>query len=148
MNFYITGNKRGLGYALTQKFTTVTSLEDCDIFINCKHNGFEQVEMLYKAADLKKRIINISSNSGDGIKQYVHKYAIEKIALDKANEQLFYLGVNTTSLRLGYFDSPRVEHVNEPKMTIDYVMSVIEWIIDQPYRIKEITIIPGNINCV
>lgn len=142
MKYYITGTRRGLGKALEEKYGNCNSLEECDIFINCKHNGFEQVEMLYKAASLNKKIINIGSNSGDGIKKHRHLYAIEKSALDKANEQLFYQGVNTTVLRLGYFDSERVSHINEPKMSLQYVVNLVDWVLDQPYRIKDLTILP------
>lgn len=142
MKYYITGTRRGLGKALSEKYNTVDTIYECDVFINCKHDGFSQVKLLYQAAELNKRIINISSNSGDGIKSKPHIYAVEKNALDKANEQLFYHGVNTTSVRFGYFDSPRVEHVNEKKMSIDYCVSIIDWIIQQPHRVKEVTICP------
>lgn len=142
MKYYITGTRRGLGEYLKNKYLTVDNLKECDIFINCKHDGFSQVELLYQAAELNKRIINISSNSGDGIKSKPHIYAVEKNALDKANEQLFYQGVNTTSVRFGYFDSPRVEQINEKKMSIDYCVSVIDWILQQPHRVKEITVCP------
>jgi len=140
--FYITGTRRGLGQHLLRRYNCVPRLEECDIFINCKHDGFEQVDLLYRAAEMKKRIINIGSNSGDGIKRKPHIYAIQKSALDKANEQLFYNGVDTTIVRFGYFDSPRVEHVKENKMSIEYCLSVIDWILEQPHRVKEITIIP------
>ena len=142
MKYYITGTRRGLGESLKNKYLTVDNLKECDIFINCKHDGFSQVELLYQAAKLNKRIINISSNSGDGIKSKPHIYAVEKNALDKANEQLFYQGVNTTSVRFGYFDSPRVKQINEKKMSIDYCVSIIDWIIQQPHRVKEVTICP------
>ena len=140
--FYITGTRRGLGKYLQNKYETVNSLEECDIFINCKYDGFQQVELLYKAANLGKTIINISSNSGDGIKYRFHLYAIHKSALDKANEQLFYNGFNTTSIRFGYFDSERVAHINKSKMSIEYCGEIIEWILSQPHRVKEITICP------
>jgi hypothetical protein len=142
MKFFITGKRRGLGQVLSILYDTVDTLEECDVFINCKHNGFEQVDLLYKAAELNKRIINIGSNSPDETKRAPHKYAIEKFALDKANEQLFYQGVNTTIIRFGYFDSPRVEHIDKPKMSISYCVSVIEWILEQPHKIKEITVCP------
>jgi NAD(P)-dependent dehydrogenase (short-subunit alcohol dehydrogenase family) len=141
MKYCITGTRRGLGKALADKYGKC-SLDECDVFINCKHNGFSQIELLYKAAELGKRIINISSNSGDGIKKYPHIYAIEKNALDKANEQLYYQGVDTTCIRFGYFNSPRVAEVTEAKMSIDYCVSVIDWILRQPHRVKEITITP------
>lgn len=142
MNFYITGAKRGLGQALEELFGNCKSLEECDIFINCKHDGFQQVELLYKAAALGKQIINIGSNSPDQDKHKPWPYAVEKAALDKANEQLFYQGVNTTIVRFGYFDSPRVEHITNHKMSIEYCVNVIVWILRQEHRVKEITVCP------
>ncbi len=142
MKFYITGTRRGLGKALEEKYGNCNSLEDCDIFINCKHDGFQQVELLYQAASLGKRIINISSNSGDGIKKTPHIYAIEKSALDNANEQLFYQGIDTTSLRFGWIDTPRVELVNDKKMSIAYCVGIVDWVLQQTHKVKEVTITP------
>ena len=140
--FYITGTRRGLGQALKEKYNTVDTLEECDIFINCKHNGFEQVQLLYKAAKLEKRIINIGSNSPDQCKSKPHIYQIEKSALDKANEQLFYQNINTSIIRFGYFDSPRVSSIDAKKLSIEYCVSIIDWVLSQPHRIKEITACP------
>ena len=142
MKFYITGTRRGLGESLKQKYDTVSTLEECNIFINCKHDGFEQVDMLYKAAALNKRIINIGSNSPDQSKYKPHVYQVQKAALDKANEQLFYQGVATTIVRFGYFDSPRVELIKDKKMSIEYCCEVINWILQQPHRVKDITVCP------
>jgi len=142
MKFYITGIRRGLGKALKDKFGCVDTLEECDVFINCKHNGFKQVELLYDAAVLDLKIINIGSNSPDQNKSKPHIYQIEKGALDKANNQLFYQGVNTTIIRFGYFDSPRVEHIPDKKMSIDYCISIIEWVLEQEHRVKELTVCP------
>tara|TARA_Y100000992_G_C20873068_1_gene308188 strand:+ start:78 stop:509 length:432 start_codon:yes stop_codon:yes gene_type:complete len=141
-NFYINGTRRGLGQALSVFYDTVDTLEECDVFINCKHDGFQQVDLLYKAAELDKRIINIGSNSPDGNKSFAHPYAVQKAALDKANEQLFYQGVKTTIVRFGYFDSPRVAHIDKPKMTVAYCVGVIDWILNQPYRVKDMTVCP------
>ena len=141
MHFFITGTRRGLGKALYALYDTVDSLENCEVFINCKHDN--QVELLYKAAELNKRIINIGSNAPDETKKQPHIYAVEKFALDKANEQLFYQGVDTTILRFGYFNSPRVEHINKPKMSIEYCISVIDWVLQQPHRVKDITVVPS-----
>ena len=142
MKFFITGTRRGLGEALAKTLQTVETLDECDIFINCKHNGFEQVELLYKAAELGKRIVNIGSNSPDQDKHQPWPYAVEKAALDKANEQLYYQGVETTVIRFGYFDSPRVAHINAEKMSIEYCCEVVRWVIQQPHRVKDITICP------
>ena len=67
-------------------------------------------------------------------------YAVEKSALDKANHQLYYQGVDTTIVRFGLFDSPRVEHIDKKKMSIDYCVSIIDWVLQQKHRVKEITI--------
>ena len=142
MKFYITGTRRGLGEALKLKLNTVSSLEECDVFINCKHNSFEQVELLYKASELGKRIINIGSNSPDQSKSQPHIYQVEKAALDIANNQLYYQGVDTTIVRFGWFDSPRVAEVKDKKMSIEYCCEVIEWVLEQPHRVKEITVCP------
>lgn len=142
MKFYITGKRRGLGKALSDIVPTVETLEECDVFINCKHDGFQQVEMLYEAAELGKRIINIGSNSPDETKRVFHKYAVEKAALDKANHQLFYQGINTTILRFGYFDSERVAEVEAKKMPMDYVVETVFWVLEQPHRVKELTVCP------
>jgi hypothetical protein len=144
MKFYITGTRRGLGLALKEKYQTVDTIENCDIFINCKHEGFEQVTLLYQAAKLNKKIINIGSNSPDTKKNKPWIYAVEKSALDKANDQLFYQGVDTCIVRFGYFDSPRVAHVDAKKMSIEYCVSIIDWILQQPHRIKEITVCPST----
>ena len=142
MKFYITGTRRGLGQALEEKYGNCGSLEDCDVFINCKHEDFKQIELLYQAANLNKRIINISSNSGDGNKPWPHIYAVQKSALDKANEQLYYQGINTTSVRFGLFDTPRVEMFKEEKMSVEYCVGIIDWILQQPHKVKEVTITP------
>ena len=51
MKFFITGTRRGLGKALVEKYGNCNSLEDCDVFINNKCDRFEQVFMLYYAAE-------------------------------------------------------------------------------------------------
>ena len=142
MKFYITGTRRGLGFELAKILPTVDSLENCDVFINNKHDGFSQVELLYKAAELNKKIINIGSNSPDQNKKKPHQYQVEKAALDVANDQLFYQGVDTTILRFGYFDTERVAHIDAIKMELDYVIEIVLWALDQPHRIKELTVVP------
>ena len=92
MEVFITGARRGLGLALQEIYGN-SSLEECDLFINCKHDGFSQVDLLYKAAELGiDRIINIGSNSPDKTKYQPHIYQVQKAALDLANNQLFYQG--------------------------------------------------------
>jgi hypothetical protein len=145
--FYITGTRRGLGKALEKKYGNCDSLDECDIFINCKHNGFAQIDLLYKAADLNKRTISIGSYASDWIfhpNNPQYKYAIEKNALRDANSQLFDNGFEVTCLNFGYFDTERSKQVQKNKMSIDYVIDVIDWVLQQPHRIKEVTITPSN----
>jgi NADP-dependent 3-hydroxy acid dehydrogenase YdfG len=143
LKYYVTGHHPGsLGEFLNKNLDTVDTLEECDIFINCRFNGFDQVRLLYKATDLGKRVINIGSISSDGFKRRSHVYSVHKAALDKANEQLFYSGKNTTILRFGWIDTSRVEYIKEPKMSKDYVLDIIKWVTYQPHRVKEITIDP------
>ena len=144
MKFFITGTRRGLGEALQRKYGNCNSLENCDIFINCKHDGFTQVDLLYKAAELDKKIINIGSAASDWTKGYkkTFMYGIEKKTLKDVNDQLFWQGVNTTIINFGFFDSERVANIETDKMSIDYCLSIVQWIIDQPHRIKDITVTP------
>jgi len=139
-NFFITGTRRGLGQALSILYDTVDTLEECDVFINCKHNGFEQVELLYEAAKLKKRIINIGSHASDYT--YLYRYGVEKKALKEANHQLFSDGVNTTILNFGYIDTESQKNKDIPKMSVDYCCGIIHWVLQQPHRIKDITVCP------
>jgi len=144
--YYITGIKRGLGKKLYEKYNTVDTLQDCDVFINCKHDGFTQVELLYQACALGKKTINIGSAASDWIKGYKEnfKYGIEKKALRDANDQLYWQGNDTCIINFGYFDSPRVVNINVNKMTIEYCMAVIDWVLQQPHRIKELTVCPSS----
>ena len=144
MKFYITGTRRGLGKYLADNLQCVDSLDKCDVFINCKHDHFMQVDMLAKAAELNKRIINIGSNAADWFcaNNNYWKYSVEKMALDNANEILFYQGIDSTILRFGWIDTERVELIKEPKISKQYVLDLILWILDQPYKIKEMTVTP------
>lgn len=148
LKFYITGTRRGLGKALAEKYHTVNNMKECDVFINCKHDGFEQVELLYKAAFMDKQIINIGSTASEWIKGYKpsFRYGLEKSALRQANEQLYWQGVRTTILNLGYFDTERSAGIDKPKMSLEYVVDLIDWVLDQPYAVKEVTVAPHRKN--
>lgn len=139
--FYITGTRRGLGKALQDKYGNCNSLEECDIFINCKHNGFDQVELLYKATALGKTVINIGSHASDYTFHY--RYAVEKKALREANNHLFTEGYNTTCINFGYIDTESQKDKDVPKMTVEYCINIIDWVLSQPARVKELTVCPS-----
>ena len=145
MKYFITGTKRGLGKLLADKLGNCGTLKECDVFINCKHNGFDQVELLYEAAALDKRIINIGSAASDWHKGYKDRfrYGIEKKALRDVNDALFWEGVETSILNFGYFDSERSAHIDVPKMSLQYCADTVMWVLDQPYRLKELTVCPS-----
>ena len=143
MKFYVTGIRRGLGKELYEMLPIVDTLEECDIFINNKHDGYTQVEKLFEAASLNKRVISLGSRASDynGIgRENTFEYAIEKKALRAANEQLYNMGHNVTCLNFGYFDTERCAHIDVPKMDLEYIIETILWVIKQPYRVKELTV--------
>ena len=142
MKFYINGTRRGLGKALKDKLGCVDTLEECDIFINCKHDEFKQVDLLYKASKLGKRVISIGSYASDWIyhpNKDTFKYAVEKKALRDANSQLFDNGYETCCINFGYIDTERSAHIEDKKMSIDQAIETINWVINNPLRVKEIT---------
>ena len=138
MKYYITGTRRGLGERLLNYHGSTETLEECDVFINCKHEG--QVDLLYKAAELNKRIINIGSHASDYTNR--NRYSVEKKALREANHQLFSNGTDTTIINFGYFDTPRAAHYDGEKMDLEYCCYIVNWILQQPHKIKEMTVCP------
>lgn len=144
MKYYITGTRRGLGKALEDKYGNCESLDVCDVFINCKHDEFLQTRLLYEAAEKNKRIINIGSVASDWTKgkNKTFKYAIYKKVLRDVNDQLFYEGVETTIINFGYIDTESQSHIQQNKISVEYAIYIIDWILNQPHRIKEISLIP------
>jgi NAD(P)-dependent dehydrogenase (short-subunit alcohol dehydrogenase family) len=138
MKYYITGTRRGLGKALAEKYGNCNSLDECDIFVNCKHDGFLQVELLYQAAKLNKKIINIGSHASDYTFEY--RYAVEKNALREANHNLFTKGHDTVCINFGYIDTESQQEKKVSKMSVEYCLEIIDWVLNQPHRVKEITI--------
>lgn len=138
-------------------------IDDCNIFINNafpalaadKVEGMStQLDILYKVYQQwqtaeRKLIINMGSNTSDGIKKHVWPYAAAKAATDKACEQLSYLtdGPAVCNLRFGYIDLPHINKMvpNEKKVTLPNAMATIQYVIDMfkaGNLVREITIIP------
>lgn len=120
-----------------------------DIFINNAYCEMQQVRLLYMLHNIwkddnTKTIINISSNSSDGIKNFVHPYAIYKAALDDAVAQLQNTkpACRIMNLKPGYVDTPMVTGITLQKMDADYIAEVIGWMIEQPNLIKTLTVVP------
>ena len=148
MHFEIVGFSRSTGYNITEpeaRSRIVAESSSCSIFINNAHQDWEQANLLYELfeqwRDQDKIIFNISSNSSDGVKDYLHKYAVQKAALDKACEQLSNIaGVKcrVVNLRPGWVRTPRVEHLNvtEPMLSPEDIAATIRWIIELPRNVN------------
>ena len=69
MKIAITNSNRGLGKELSTRFDNVIEgfSEDCDVFINNRHNSSKQTELLMEVFDkwkhTEKTIVNIGSRS-------------------------------------------------------------------------------------
>ncbi len=147
----IVGFSRSNGYDITVDIDKIIEeSKNFDIFINNSYSGFVQTELLFKLFDLwkdqDKLIVNISSNSGDGIKPKVHPYSIHKMALDKACEQLSHQKVKckVINIRPGWVDTPMVEAVKATKMDPKELAELIVFLMkSRSYICREITIVPS-----
>jgi hypothetical protein len=147
--FYITGTRRGLGKALHDFYSpnVVKNMKECDTFINCKYNGWEQVDQLTKGIHLGKRVISIGSFASDWVynpDKIWNNYALHKKALRDSSNAYFDHGKDTCVVNFGYIDTESQEHHDSPKMSVDYAVGIIDWIINQPHKVKEITIKPNG----
>ena len=104
MRYYITGTRRGiLGAFITNlpELNTganriVDNLDDCDIFINCKHDGFSQVDLLYEVESKGKKVISIGSADyliGYTVIKTFTNTVLKKFTLRNANDQLYYVRI-------------------------------------------------------
>jgi len=173
MKIAITGYKSGVGKAVYDHFSNkmevigfdkdngditnpepiVTKVihEEVDIFFNNAYDNnhrHAQLDLLYALVEgeYEGHIITTGSNSGDGNKNQVRLYPVTKHALEKANDQLFYIGHNVTLLKPGLLNTPRVNtkerYKDRPMMSPTWVPPVIEFIINAPFRVKDISFSP------
>ena len=176
MKIAITGHTKGIGNALLvhnmqlghdvvgfSRFTghdvslpsmvdlIIADAEGSDVFINNAYHGFSQVNLLYglhsRYANQKMLIINVSSNSSDGIKSKTWPYSVHKAALDKASEQLSYQNTRckVSNLRMGYVDIPRMADITHPKISTKSACAAIDFMISQwiaGHCVKELTLLP------
>jgi hypothetical protein len=167
----ITGHTSGLGKALFDRHSTslgfsrsngyditnpsdrakiIDQCSNCDVFINNAYSGTSQVDLLYELyaawCNTFRLIINISSNTGDGIKTWPHPYAAHKIALDKASQQLSYQKsqVRICNLRFGWLDTARVSYVTEPKISMTDACAVVDMVMrsTDTAMFTELTVLP------
>lgn len=149
--FDVIGFSRSNGYDITKdQEKIVKESTDCDVFINNAQKGFYQTELLYTLSkSFSGKIINIGSISKDWVKPprrmlSIKEYSVQKLSLVHANDQLFWEGIDTCILNLGYVDTPMVSKHKFTKLSTEEVVDLIEWIIQSPHRIKELSVCPTN----
>lgn len=178
MKVAITGTTGGLGSSLKYEFSRnpaneiielnrpdfnleddFTSLpNDWDIFINNAYSekfGFRQTELLYYLFEANKHrkchIINIGSVSGDGDRQAVYQYAINKAALEKASTQLSLVEseCKVSLIKPGRMKTKMTDHRDDYyRMQPGIVASTAVWMAHQlpEINIKSITVDVQNSN--
>tara|TARA_B100000586_G_C20107779_1_gene428288 strand:- start:482 stop:1108 length:627 start_codon:yes stop_codon:yes gene_type:complete len=127
-----------------------------DVFVN---NAFDHQDIWAQTNALlhvydrwrfepEKIIINIGSMSTDPRYLLIGPYTVAKQALESACDQLHYLsltknGPRVTNIAPGYVDTPLVEGiVDRHKLTPDNIVSVVEFVLSFPGRIKYIPVEP------
>jgi hypothetical protein len=148
------GFSRSNGYDISSKDSRkeiINKSDDCQVFVNNAHCEFFQTTLFYelyeKWKDKNKLIINIGSNSSDGIKTYPHIYAVQKSALEKASEQLFNQSktCQIILIKFGWINTDRVMSAFNPPSFID-VNDAAKIIVDFSlfkYKIQTVTILPN-----
>lgn len=154
-NDNVVGFSKSTGYDITEPSSRQRIIKEsmhCDVFINNAHAEYAQTQLLYELWDrwagLDKTIINISSNTTDGIKKHTHEYSAQKASLEKANEQLANMNkpCKVTMFRFGYIGTERIlKNVNPASfITTD---DAAQFIIDAmqmtcKYRLTSMSILP------
>ena len=116
---------------------------NADIFINCEHNGSQQIELFEKFFNVWKKnkdkyIINISSRAAQPNISKGFMYAAEKAALNHYTNNTVYNSdklCRVTTLNLGL-----MSHKTLPSISYQDVLHTINWLIESPMEIPELTI--------
>lgn len=139
------GFSRSNGYDISKDIQKIINdAKHCDVFINNAQQDFYQTDLLYELSKkFKGKIINIGSMSKYWVTDYKkdYKYAVEKQALDSMNAQLFWQGVDTAILNVSYVDTGTEKNNDKERINVKYVVQTVDWIINQPFKIKEMSIV-------
>ena len=139
MKISITNKDRGLGKELSSRFDDVVEGFDknTDVFINNRHDSFNQTKLLMEAFDewkyTDKTIINIGSRSKYPNISKGFMYSTSKAALNHLSN----------NLRLNSDKTCRIIDVNcglleseLPSLTYKEITEIIVWCINQPKHIE------------
>jgi len=139
MKVSITNKHRGLGKELSSRFDNVHEgfLEDSDVFINNRHNKFNQSELLMKAFDVwkytDKTIVNIGSRSKYPNISKGYIYSASKAALNHLSNNLRLNSEKTCriiDINCGLLES------DLPSLTYSEISDIVIWCINQPKHIE------------
>jgi NAD(P)-dependent dehydrogenase (short-subunit alcohol dehydrogenase family) len=168
--FSITGHTRGIGKALVNELNgnykgfsrsngydirlkdsrakIINESAESDVFVNCAYCGDDsQTTLLYELFDkwknLSKIIVNIGSETTEGIKRHPWPYTAHKASLDKASQQLSHLNMpcRVINIRFGYVGTERVLRDYNPKEYIlpsdaaKFILNQLE--VSKNYRLTE-----------
>ena len=139
MKVSITNKDRGLGKELSSRFDNVVEgfAEDSDVFINNRHNSFNQTKLLMEVFDkwkyTDKTIVNIGSRSKYSNISKGYMYSTSKAALNHLSN----------NLRLNSDKTCRIIDINPgllesdlPSLSYKEIADIVVWCINQPKHIE------------
>ena len=125
---------------------------DYDVFINNAYTLYYQTDLLYelhkKWKDSDKIIINMGSNTTDGMKDFPHTYTAHKASLETASLQLSNTKdiCRVALLKFGYVGTERIlkymkpEHYIPVEDAAKIIYQTVEWA--NKYNVRTMTILP------
>jgi len=134
----ITNSKRGLGKELSTRFNIVDGFDkDSDVFINNRHDSFNQTKLLMTAYEkwkyTDKTIVNIGSRSKYQNISKGYMYSASKAALNHLSN----------NLRLNSDKTCRIIDINPgllesdlPSLTYKEIADIVEWCVKLPKHIE------------
>lgn len=158
MGIVLTGHTSGIGKHIYEKYDCIgisrsnnfnidssnisNFLHDGCIFINNAFSvtdPFAQTRLLHEAVATGncKKIINVGTNS-----VYISHYRSAKFSLEQASYDYYNEGLDIVLLKFGKVAVENQSHINEPKLDINYIISIFDIVIKSIYRIKCIDIRP------
>ena len=139
MKVSITNKHRGLGKELSSRFDNVIEgfSEDSDVFINNRHNSFNQSKLLMKAFDVwkytDKIIVNIGSRSKYPNISKGFIYSASKAALNHLSHNLRF----NTDKKCKIIDiNPGLLESDLSSLSYKEIADIIMWCINQPKHIE------------
>jgi hypothetical protein len=96
-----------------------------------------QSKMLIETVGICKKIICIGTNTENkGV------YRDSKLRLEDLCKKYFEKGYDVTYLALGKVDTPFLENCDHRKISKEYVVECVDFILRSPYRIEKISVRP------